>query len=473
MSEAAAKPKSFARATKDSFVNFMARVGLGAGSQQDASHYRFGFQSRNRIQMEAAYRSNWVAGMAVDTVAEDMTRAGTEITSEIDPADQSAIEQAFNRLAIWPALRDTVRWSRLYGGALAVVLVDGQSMASPLNIERIGAGQFRGLLVLDRWLVQPSLQDLVTDYGPDLGLPRYYDVVADSMALSRQRIHYTRCIRLDGLHLPYWQRRSENLWGQSVLERLWDRMIAFDSTTEGAAQLVYKAHLRTFKVEGLRDIIATGGPALDGLTKQIEMMRQTQSNEGMTLMDGTDEFDSHQYTFSGLSDMLLQFGQQLSGALQIPLVRLFGQSPAGLSATGESDLRTYYDNINAQQNSRLRAGLHMLYEITARSETGHGLDDDFDFAFRSLWQMSETDKAAVVNNIGTTINTLEQSGTISHAVALRELRGLAATTGVFSSISDEDIEEAENEPPTILPEPPEGAAEQPGQAEQPYAGANA
>ena len=47
--------------------------------------------------------------------------------------------------------------------------------------------------------------------GPDLGMPRFYDVVADSMALSRQRIHYSRVLRIDGVELPYWQKIAENL----------------------------------------------------------------------------------------------------------------------------------------------------------------------------------------------------------------------------------------------------------------------
>lgn len=448
---------------RDSFVNFTARLGYRAGSQQDGGHYQRDFISRNRIQMEAAYRSNWIAGVAVDTVAEDMTRAGVEITSEMEPEDITGIGHAFKRLEIWDSIEDAVRWSRLYGGAIAVMLIDGQQLSSPLNLDSISEGQFKGLLVLDRWLVQPTLNDLVADYGPSLGLPKYYNVVADSMALSRQKIHHSRCIRLEGLRLPYWQRVAENLWGQSVLERIWDRLIAFDSTTEGAAQLVYKAHLRTYKVQDLRDIIATGGPALDGLMQQLEMMRQTQSNEGMTLMDTNDEFEAHQYAFAGLPDLLLQFGQQLSGALQVPMVRLFGQSPAGLNSTGESDLRTYYDNINASQNSRLRRGLHVLFEVIARSELGKSLPDNFDFTFRPLWQMTDTDKANVAQVVGSTLNQLEQSGNITHSNVLRELRDLSKSTGFFSSITDEQIEEAEAEPPepeasaaeSVLPEPPD------------------
>ncbi|MFX8496860.1 phage portal protein, partial [Acinetobacter baumannii] len=80
----------------------------------------------------------------------------------------------------------------------------------------------------------------------------------------------------------------------------------------------------------------------DALVEQINQIRLWQSNEGLTLMDAEDTYEAHQYSFAGLDNILMQFGQQIAGALGIPLVRLFGQSPAGFSATGESDLSNYY-----------------------------------------------------------------------------------------------------------------------------------
>jgi len=310
--------------TIDSFVNFNARVGIGANNQSNGSTYRFDFVSRNRVQMEAMYRTSWIAGKAVDCVADDMTRAGIEITSNgLKPDDIEHINNAFDTLEIWNGLRDTIKWARLYGGAIGVLMIDGQDISTPLRIDTIQKDQFKGLLVLDRWLVQPSLEDLVTEMGPSIGLPRYYSVIADAMALRNQKIHYSRVIRLEGLRLPYWQRVSENLWGQSVCERLWDRLVAFDSTTQGAAQLVYKAHLRTYKVKDLRSIIALGGKAFEGLVKQIEQIRIWQSNEGLTLMDDSDTFETHSYSFAGIDNVLLQMGQQLSGAIDVPLTAIF------------------------------------------------------------------------------------------------------------------------------------------------------
>lgn len=433
--------------TADGFQNFAARLGLGAGSQNDQSDYAFDFLSRNRLKLEAMYRSSWVVGQVVDVVAEDMTREGVNLRGLDDPKDAELIQKALDDLEVWNEITNVVKWGRLYGGAIAVMLIDGQNVSTPLNIDTVGKDSFKGLMVLDRWLVLPTLQDLVSDYGPNFGKPKYYDVVADSLGLSNQRIHHSRVIRFDGVDLPYWQRVAENLWGQSVIERLLDRLIAFDSTTTGIAQLVYKAHLRTYKVKGLRGIIAAGGKALDGLVKQIEHIRLWQSNEGLTLMDAEDEFQTHSYSFAGLDAVLLQFGQQLSGASQIPLVRLFGQSPAGLNATGESDLSNYYDNINQQQERRMRTGLGTLLKIVSLSTLGKALPDSFTFDFASLWQIDDEQKATIAEKVTNTVCKAEEQGLISAKTAMKELRQSSEITGIFSNITDEDIEDADDEVP--------------------------
>jgi len=296
--------------------------------------------------------------------------------------------------------------------------------------------------VLDRWQIQPTLNQLVKDFGPEMGMPQFYDVVGDQMGMPRARIHSSRLIRVDGQDLPYWQRIAENLWGQSVLERLFDRLLAFDSTTQGAAQLVYKAHLRTYKVEGLRDIIAAGGAILEGLTKQIDFIRQTQTNEGMTLMDSKDEFEATSYTFSGLDTVLLQFSQQLSGALDIPLTRLFGQAPAGLNATGESDLRNYYDGIEQQQERRLRAGVRKLLEVTYRSKFNRALPAGTNFAFRPLWQLTDIEKANVAATNTASITQAFTSSLIGKKTALLELRQQSRLTNVWTNIPDAVIDGA-------------------------------
>jgi len=155
----------------------------------------------------------------------------------------------------------------------------------------------------------------------------------------------------------------------------------------------------------------------------------------------------HSYTFSGLSDVLLRLGEQLSGALGVPLVRLFGQAPAGLNSTGESDFRNYYDNINSRQEADLRPGVQLVYNLTYRSKLGRAPPKTFNLPFRSLWQLKPQEKAEILDRKTASITTAFTSNVITRETALKELRDGARETGVFSNISDEEITEAANDPP--------------------------
>lgn len=432
------------RGTKDSFQNFQAGLGYGTNNLTTASNYGFNPVTRNRVELEWIQRGSWLGGVLVDIVADDMTRAGISFKGEIEPDDEAHLQEALLANGVWKQFADGIRWGRLYGGSIVVCLVEGQDMSTPLRIETVRKDQFKGLLVLDRWMVEPSLNDLVTDLGPDLGMPKYYFVNSTAPAIVGQKIHYSRCVRFEGVHLPYWQRVTENLWGGSILERLYDRMIALDSATTGAAQLVYKAYLRTFKIKGYREIVSAGGEAMAGLVKSIQFMREQQSIEGITILDAEDEFEGLVHNaFTGLDEILTQFGQQIAGGAEIPLVRLFGEAPAGLNSSGESDIRTYYDGIRQKQVRTMSVGVRTVCILQAQS-LGIKLGKDFGVEFNPLWQMSEEEKANVAKVRAEAISSVNSSGLISDQTALKELKTGAPITGVFDTITDEDIEAADD-----------------------------
>ncbi len=444
-----------AKPTFDSFQNFQASLGIGANNQISNSSYGFNPITRLRMQLEWMYRGSWIAGMAVDAPAEDMTRSGIEIESTLEPSAKDAMQEAIQDLGIWQSLNQVIKWSRLYGGALGYIVLDGQDPESPLELDSIAEGQFKGIMPLDRWMVQPTMGQLITQLGLSYGLPKYYDLV-QTVATDDNwpRIHHSRVVRMTGIELPFNQKQAEMFWGESVIERIYDRLVSFDSTTAGAAQLVYKAHLRVLKIEGLRNIIAAGGPAMAGLTAQMANMRLTQANEGITLLDTTDEFEVQQYSFSGLSDMMLQFSEQISGALQIPLVRLLGQSPGGLNSSGESDLRTYYDHLAKQQETKLRAPLVKILDVISRSTLGKPLPKGFRFRFNPLWLVTEKEKADIAASTTDSVIKAVESAIITPATALKELRQQSHLTGLFTNITDEEITEAESRPPPADIDPP-------------------
>ncbi len=435
-------------AISDSITNVVAQLGWGKDNQFSGSRYGFDYLTRNRTELEAAYRTSWLVGAAVDNPAEDMTQAGINLNSKIDPADEEVLQASLTDLGIWSQLCSTLKWAGLFGGAGGFLMIAGQDPATPLNIDTIGKDQFKGILPLDRWMVIPTMTDLVMEYGPHFGKPKFYNVVSSAPGLPMFKIHYTRLLRFIGNELPYYQRQWEMYWGESIIERIHDRLIAYDSTSQGAAQLVYKAHLRTYSVEGLRDILGEGGPLMSAFMRNVSMIRGWQTNEGLTVIDSKDKLEANTYTFAGLPDMLLAFGQQISGAINQPLVRLFGQSPAGLNSSGESDLRTYYDGIKRKQERDVRHPLTVILDVLSMSKLGKRLPEGFGFSFNSLWQISAKEKSDIANTGSQAICGAFDAGLLSQKTAMEELRGLSETTGFFGNITDKDINASEDTIPT-------------------------
>ena len=89
--------------TVDGFQNLNQRLGLNAGSQMDGSGYNFLYLSRNRMVLEAAYRTSWIVGAAVDFMAEDMTRAGI-IYEGLDPEDEQKMIAGWRDLMLGQSL---------------------------------------------------------------------------------------------------------------------------------------------------------------------------------------------------------------------------------------------------------------------------------------------------------------------------------------------------------------------------------
>lgn len=456
MARASVKASTLAKATAaekraqktiDTFQNFALRLGVGTDNVLSQSTYGFNPVTRLRTILEWCHRGSWMGGIAVDIIADDMTRAGIEINSGLDPSATSKLVKKLNRQ--WGKINENLKWGSLYGGSLAVMLIDGQDMSMPLRMDTIGPNQFKGLYVLDRWMVEADTNRLVTAFGPDLGKVQFYRVNTDAPALRGQIIHYSRVLRADGADSPYWQKVQENMWSVSVFERLWDRMIALDSATQGAAQLVHKSHLRTYKMKGMTDLVGKGGPGMDTVARKMELISRYQNNNSISLIDGDDDMQVQTSAgYTGISDVILQMAQQISAVIQVPLVRMFGQSPTGMNATGESDLRTYYDGINQRQERRLRDGLESLINVIARSE-GIVLGDDFAFEFQPLWEMDEEQKSVVSQRDTESLRSVAESGAISSGDMLRELKQNSRKTGRFDTITDEMIKAADAEPPLL------------------------
>jgi hypothetical protein len=86
--------------------------------------------------LENMYRNSWLVKVIVDAVAEDMTRERVNVESDMPPDRIDKLEEYMEERLLWQRLNDVIKWSRLYGGCLAVILIEGQNRRLPYGLIR-------------------------------------------------------------------------------------------------------------------------------------------------------------------------------------------------------------------------------------------------------------------------------------------------------------------------------------------------
>ena len=163
------------------------------------------------------------------------------------------------------------------------------------------------------------------------------------------KVHHSRLLRFTWDDLPYWESQAEQQWGASVIESIFDELKKRDNVSWNIAQLTFMTSLRVLKMADMGQMLsATDEQTKAELYRTIQAQNWLMSNMGLQIIDAGNDMQSHQYTFGGISDTYKQFMMDVAGAARIPATKLFGRSPEGMNATGESDLRNYYDMISQE-----------------------------------------------------------------------------------------------------------------------------
>ena len=435
--------------TVDAMFNMAARLGSpGVDNLLSQNEYGTVRLTQNYQLLDSLYRSDWIARRIVDAVPQDMTKNWLEIKSQIPPDLIDDLNYVIKRTRLQAAITEGLKLGRLYGGAVGIMIIDGQNdiLDQPLDLEMVTPESFKGLLIADRWNGAYPSSDLVTDLDdPDFGLPDYYTFCQDKSELENgTKVHHSRVVRFEGGYLPYTERIVENYWGTSVLEHVFDELNKRNTTSANIAQLIFRAQLHILKMSDLGQILALGDAQQQkDLYNVLGAQNRLMNSMGLMMMDKDDDFSTTSYTFSGLSDVYELFMQDISGAAEIPATKLFGRSPAGMNSTGESDLTNYYDMISQLQEGQLRPILERIMPVLCLSVWG-AIPDDLDFEFNSVRDISDEDRASLIQQMSGSINSVFQSGIISQRTALMELRQSGEPLGMWDNITDEDIDNADD-----------------------------
>lgn len=455
---APAKRDQMQSAAMDAFSNPAARIGFGTMDLLQATDYPLTRLSQNYQLLTSLYRDNWIVQNIVGTIPDDMIRKWYEINSGIAPDYIDELRKLERKTQLRKRLQMGMYWGRLYGGAVGVILIKGhEDLSQPLEIGAIMPGAFLGLQILDRWSGVFPEGDLVKDpENPDFGLPEYYTMRDDENGQIMVRVHHSRVVRFIGRELPWLEQVTENYWGESEIESVYNEVTKRDNVSGNIAALTFRANINYLEAEGLDMLLGIGNSEMQRrFWNTLQAQAIMESNFGTRVINKGDQMHNVQYTFTGLADVYDRIMMDVAGAARTPVTKLFGRSPAGMNATGESDMQNYYDYIDGLRETMLRNVIERLLPVMAMSAWGM-IPDDLQIDFPPMSTPDAREVAEIAERKAGAIVAVYQNDLIDASTAMQELQTLEPDTGLFGKITDEAIENAKGQTYTsskLMPDP--------------------
>lgn len=281
---------------------------------------------------------------------------------------ESEVRKQLDQLRAHEVQREGATWGQLYGGGLVLIgAADGQATDQPLDVDALERVEF--LRAVERTHVRVA--ELHDDpAGGDFGTPRVYQVEERTpVGTTATRWHASRVLRYPGALTPERVRRHNRGWDLSVLDRVAAKLSLHDSLWDNVGAMVADGSQGVWKIKGLFNAVVSG--RRDQLESRFAIADRTRSLFRSLLLDADSEDFSYVHRqFSGIAPLLAQSAIRTAAAAQMPVTVLFGQSPAGLNATGESDIRLWYDRVESYQEDVLRPRLERLVTLILRSSAG-------------------------------------------------------------------------------------------------------
>ena len=359
--------------------------GLFTGKDK-ASADTFVFSQLGPAELEAAYRGGGFARKIVDIPPFDMTRAWRNWQAEGDQIE--LIEAEEKRLGLRLKVKRAMQLARFCGGA-AIIIGYGDAAPKQPAPSNIGLGGVKFLTVVTRY--QISTADIDRDpMSPFFGEPVMYTV--SGAKNGSVDIHPSRVVRFIGAEYPD-VLNVQDCWGDSIIQVVADALRNAELSAQGTATMVHEAKVDVIKVPDLMSQVGLASYRETLLTR-FTLANTMKSINNTLLLDAAEEWDRKQTSFTGLPDVIKTFLGILAGVSDIPATRLLGRSPDGQNATGDSDIRNYYDRLSAEQELWLRPSLHRIDEPLIFSALG-SRPKEIHYRWAPLWQMTQAEAAEV------------------------------------------------------------------------------
>ncbi|ATS92164.1 putative head protein [Sinorhizobium phage HMSP1-Susan] len=422
--------------THDGFMNVVTALGTRADK---ASHDTYGMDIPYPGEADNAFQSSTWFRKIVEIPVEDALKKNW--TWKADEAIAEKLEKEQQRLGLLTKLRDALIMARKDGGA--VIYIGGLPGApdTPVNINQITTGAIKYLIVGNRLTFQAAEIDNDVD-SPNFGKPKMWN-------FRDLKVHPSRVMRFVGKeNMRLSAQVVADGFGDSIYSTMRKAILNADKTSAAISHLMDEAKVDVVSIPNLTENVSTAQYEQQ-LLKRLQAANMFKSLTNMLVIDSGDgdgegeEYTQKQVSFAGIPDILKIQLAVLSGAADIPATRLIGKAPDGMNATGDGDMRNYYDKIEAHQKLDLSPVLDPFFEIFIRSTLGSRPADIW-YKWEPLYTLTEKEAAEVEKIYADTFDKLVNTGIIETGILSAVAKNRMVESGQYPGI-EKAMDEFETE----------------------------
>lgn len=378
----------------------------------------------------------------IQTVSDDLSRKWIKIDGCDDPQKLEIIENELKKLHIKDLFHKAVTTTGYMGGAFIFIDTGEDDLTLPLAINDLSAELKEGskvkFVVVDPVNVSPIEYNCIDPLRDDYMQPRMWQVLG-------KRVHASRLLSFVENQPPMLLKPNYNFLGIPQAQILWDYVMHFNQTRASTARLLEKISLLVVQTD--MDAVLSDEHGIELFDAKMEFLERYRNNDSVFVCDKESEGVMNvQTTIAGCTDVVRQSLELIACINRTPAVKLLGISPSGFNATGESDLKNYYDYIASKQEL-YREQIQTIINVIQLCEFGN-IDPAITFKFEPL---NEENKASQAMTAQTKIGALTQL-VDRQAMSAEELRtAVREDEDLGLSFLDEEMpEELENATQTDL-----------------------
>lgn len=318
----------------------------------------------------------------ISTVADDMSKKWIELKGgeDTDPDKISKLDDLIkNKYHLQSVFHEAFTTTGYMGGCFIFIDTGSDELDLPLAINNqsaeIDPEHNLKFILVDPVNISPAEYNAFNPLASDYMNPKYWYVLG-------KKVHKDRLLRIVDNEPPLLLKPNYNFLGIPQAQILWDYILHFNECRTYTAKLLQKISLLVVKTD-MDAILNSDSQGIAFFDAKMAMLARYRDNDSIFVCDkNSEDVTNVQTTVAGCTDIVKQSLEMICAINRVPAVKLLGISPSGFNATGESDLKNYYDHISSKQELH-RDAIQRCINAIERAEFGE-IDPSITFDFVAL-----------------------------------------------------------------------------------------